>query len=89
MRTKDQTPSQGALLLAESERERERRKLVESGDVIPTFTDDLGGTRSGPQTPLSTSPSNDLVSLTRRLSYTGILPENMTPASEVRFRLLT
>ena len=81
---KDQ-PSQAALLLAESERELQRKRMLVSGDdvVISRLTEELGGSRTGSQA-LSTSPANDLALLTRRLSYTGSLPDSMTTASEVR-----
>lgn len=42
-------------------------------------------THAEPGTMLSTSPANDLASLTRRLSYTGTLPEKMTKASEEEY----
>lgn len=81
--------SQGAFLLAENERSHQRRKLVESNDSVSTLTEELSASGSAPQTPLSTSPANDLTSLVRKLSYTGTLPDSMTKASEVNLILVS
>lgn len=79
-RAKD--PSQAAILLAETERERRHHRVLESDDAISGFSEKIDKTRNA-KTQFGTSPTGDLASLTRRLSYTGSLPENLTQASEV------
>jgi hypothetical protein len=77
-------PSQAAILVAESEQEQQRKRMLESGDDFD-FSDD--GSRSTVQAPAAAAAaaqSNDLVSLTRRLSYTGSLPDSLTADKEVR-----
>ncbi len=80
-------PSQTAILVAESEQEQQRKRMLESGDDFD-FSDD--GSRSTVQAPAAaTAQSNDLVSLTRRLSYTGSLPDSLTADKEVRLWAIT